>query len=46
MRPTGGAQVADAHACTRSSMILTSNKRVSESAELFGDEDLAAAILD
>jgi DNA replication protein DnaC len=31
---------------TRSSMILTSNKRVSEWAALFGDEVLAAAILD
>jgi DNA replication protein DnaC len=31
---------------TRSSMIVTSNKRVSEWAELFGDEVLAAAILD
>ena len=31
---------------TRSSMIVTSNKRVSEWAELFGDEVLAVAILD
>jgi DNA replication protein DnaC len=31
---------------TRSSMIITSNKRVSEWAELFGDEILAVAILD
>jgi DNA replication protein DnaC len=31
---------------TRSSMIVTSNKRVSEWAPLFGDEVLAAAILD
>ena len=31
---------------TRSSMIVTSNKRVSEWAELFGDEILAVAILD
>ena len=31
---------------TRSSMIVTSNKRVSEWAALFGDEVLAAAILD
>jgi DNA replication protein DnaC len=31
---------------TRSSMIITSNKRVSEWAALFGDEVLAAAILD
>jgi DNA replication protein DnaC len=31
---------------TRSSMIVTSNKRPSEWAELFGDEVLAAAILD
>jgi DNA replication protein DnaC len=31
---------------TRSSMIVTSNKRVSEWAQLFGDEVLAAAILD
>jgi DNA replication protein DnaC len=31
---------------TRSSMIVTSNKRVSEWADLFGDEILAVAILD
>ena len=31
---------------TRSSMIVTSNKRVSEWAELYGDEILAVAILD
>jgi len=31
---------------TRSSMIITANKRVSEWAELFGDEILAVAILD
>lgn len=31
---------------TRSSMIVTSNKRVSEWGQLFGDEVLAAAILD
>jgi DNA replication protein DnaC len=31
---------------TRSSMVVTSNKRVSDWAELFGDEVLAAAILD
>jgi IstB-like ATP binding protein len=31
---------------TRSSMIITSNKRVSEWTQLFGDEVLAAAILD
>ena len=31
---------------TRSSMIITSNKRVSEWAELFGDEVQAVAILD
>jgi hypothetical protein len=31
---------------TRSSMIVTSNKRVSEWAELFGDEVQAVAILD
>jgi len=31
---------------TRSSMIITSNKRVSEWSELFGDEILAVAILD
>jgi DNA replication protein DnaC len=31
---------------TRSSMIITTNKRVSEWAELFGDEILAVAILD
>jgi len=31
---------------TRSSIVITSNKRVSEWAELFGDEILASAILD
>jgi DNA replication protein DnaC len=31
---------------TRGSLLVTSNKRVSEWAELFGDEVLAAAILD
>ncbi len=30
----------------RNSMIITSNKRVSEWAELFGEEVMAAAILD